>query len=172
MPTNNTQTCNSTANGAERYNTIQFLDRWCLPDYTTLPPNLKTNYDNLIGTVGLDDILRYAEDIWKSWPLYCIGFGSALVLVFFWNIALRCFAECLAYICIFGTFGGMIFLGWFIKEYGEKTYPKGDTTQYYMNILAYCCWGLSAIFFCIVMCAWSSIQISIKILKTSARVVS
>jgi len=171
-PTNNTMNCDSTNNGAERYNSIEFLERWCLPDYNTLPPGLKDNYDNMIGNIGIDDVLTYVYDIIRSWPLYCICFGSALVYVFLWNIALRLFAECLAYICIFGTFAGMIFLGWFIKEYGEKTYPEGDTSKKYMDIMAYCCWGLSAIFFCIVMCAWSSIQISIKILRTSARVVS
>lgn len=111
----------------------------------------------MIGEIGLDDIMRYAEDIVKSWPLYLIGLGSALVLVFLWNIGLRLFAECLAYICIFGVFTGMIFLGWFVKEYGDKTYPEGDTTKKYMDIAAYVCWAASAIFFCIVMCAWNSI---------------
>jgi choline transporter-like protein 2/4/5 len=171
-PTTNTPDCNSTNNGAEPYNTIKFLDRWCLPDYSQLPVGLKENYDNIVGGIGLDDVYLYVDDIIKSWPLYCIGFGSALALVFLWNIALRLFAECLAYICIMGIFGGLIFLGWFVKEYGDKTYPEGDTTKKYMDIMAYTCWVMSAIFFCIIMCAWESIQISITILRTSAKVVS
>lgn len=126
----------------------------------------------MIGSIGIDDIMTYGYDIVKSWPLYAIGFGSALIFVFIWNIALRLFAECLAYICIFGTLAGLIFLGWFVKEYGQTEYPEGDTTQKYMNILAYTLWALSGIFFCVIMCAWNSIQISIKILRTSARVVS
>ena len=41
-----------------------------------------------------------------------------------------------------------------------------------MDIAAYVLWTLTGIYVCAVLCAWGSIKISIKILKTSARVVS
>jgi hypothetical protein len=38
------------------YKTVNFLNRYCVPDVTTLLETQKPLYNNMIGTVGLDDI--------------------------------------------------------------------------------------------------------------------
>jgi len=126
----------------------------------------------MIGSIGIDDIMIYIDDIIVCWPIFLSAIGSCIVLVFFYNILLRCCAEILAWISIITVGLGMTALGYFVRVYGKDNYPEGDTTQYYMSIASYVIWGLTLIYFCAVLCAWESIKISIKILKTSAKVVS
>ena len=110
------------------YDSSLFIDRWCLPVYDTLPDTVKSNYDNIIGSLGLDDIQEYIRDIEKGVNLYLLCIGTCLVLIFFYNWMLRCFAEILTWIAIFAVAAGLGFLGWFVMDYSAVNYPDGDTT--------------------------------------------
>lgn len=73
----------------EPYDSSLFLDRWCIPVYSTLPESIKDNYNNVVGSIGLDDIELYARDIRLSWKVYLISIASIFVLIFLWNLMLR-----------------------------------------------------------------------------------
>jgi hypothetical protein len=73
----------------EPYDSQLFLDRWCLPVYSTLPASIQDNYNDVIGSFGLDDIEMYARDIRLSWKVYAISVFTCFVLIFFWNLMLR-----------------------------------------------------------------------------------
>ena len=47
----------------EPYDSYLFLDLYCFPDYDSLPISLEDNYDNMIGSFGIDDIEVYVRDI-------------------------------------------------------------------------------------------------------------
>jgi len=53
-----------------------------------------------------------------------MSLGSVLVLVFIWNMFLRCAGECLAWVTIFVVGAGLGVGGYFIKDYGEKNYAE------------------------------------------------
>lgn len=112
----------------EPYDTVLFLDRWCMPVYNTLPPSIQDNYNNVVGSFGLDDIEMYVRDIRLSWKVYAICTVTCFVLIFFWNLMLRAFAEVLAWISIFIVGAGIVTLGFLIKYYADSNYPEGDTT--------------------------------------------
>jgi hypothetical protein len=101
-----------------------------------------------------------------------MSIGSVLVLVFIWNMLLRCAGECLAYITIFAVGGGLGFLGYFIKTYGEENYIEGDSDHKAMQITAYVIWGLTGLYFLIICCMWGSIKISVKVLAVAAKVIA
>lgn len=71
------------------YDSRLFLDRWCFPVYSSLDPSLTTEYNNVIGQFGLDDLEMYARDIRLSWKVYLICVFSIFVLIFFWNLMLN-----------------------------------------------------------------------------------
>ena len=110
------------------YDSSVFLDRWCLPVYETLPANIKTNYDNVIGSIGLDDVQSYIRDIERAAYLYLLCIGTILVLIFLYNWMLRCFAEVLTWIAIFSVGAGLFVLGWLVKDYAAVNYVEGDRT--------------------------------------------
>lgn len=155
----------------EPYDSKLFLDRWCFPQYSTLPPSIQSNYNNIIGSFGLDDVEMYARDIRLSWKVYLMGIVTCFVLIFFWNLMLRQFAEILAWISILIVGIGIVTLGFLIKYYADANYPEGDSTQKWLNYASYVVWSLAGIYALIVLCSFYAIKISIKVLRVSAKVI-
>lgn len=153
------------------YDSKLFLERWCFPVYETLDPVVKARYDNVIGGFGLDDIDMYARDIRLSWKVYLICVFSVFVLIFFWNLMLRMFAEILAWISIFVVGIGLLALGFFIKYYADANYPEGDSTQKWLNIASYVVWAMFGIYVLAVLCSFMAIKISVKVLRVAAKVI-
>jgi hypothetical protein len=111
------------------YDTINLFGIWCFPDFSSLSDQEQIFYNGVVGDLGLDDLFQYGRDIIDAWPLYLYSLGSILVLVFIWNMFLRCAGELLAWITIFAVGFGMGFLGYLIQTYGQKEYPEGDNTR-------------------------------------------
>lgn len=89
---------------------------------------MTSNYNNLIGSFGLDDIEMYARDIRLSWKIYLICIATTFILIFLWNLMLRNFAEMLAWLSIFIVFVGIVAIGFAVKYFADNNYPEGDTT--------------------------------------------
>jgi hypothetical protein len=132
---------------------------------------LTSNYNDLIGSFGLDDIEMYARDIRLSWKMYLICIATTFILIFFWNLMLRHFAEMLAWLSIFIVFVGIVAIGFAVKYFADNNYPEGDTTQKWLNYTAYTVWGLSGLYVLVVLCAFYAIKISIKVLRVSAKII-
>ena len=154
-----------------QYATTTFLDRWCIPVYNELPESVKSNYDNLVGSIGLDDVQGYIRDIERCWKVYLIAIATCMVIVFLYNWFLRCFAEILTWIAIILVGCGIFGLGWLVKDYATVNYPEGDTTQKWLNIGAYTIWVLLGVYALAICCMFYSIKISVKVLKTSATII-
>ena len=169
VPANSEGICEITGDG---YDSSLFLDRWCLPIYNTLPTKIKSNYDNVIGSIGLDDVQSYVRDIEHSWRLFLASIGTCLAIIFLYNWMLRCFAEILTWIAIFAVAGGLGLLGFFVMDYGAVNYPEGDTTQKWLNIAAYTIWVLLAIYLLCICCMYYSIKISVRVLKTASKIIT
>lgn len=82
----------------------------------------------MVGSLGLDDVEIWLRDIREAWPVYCICVPLSLVLIFFWNLLLREFAEILAWVSIILVGICFIALGAFVRLYADNNYPEGDTT--------------------------------------------
>lgn len=165
--TSNVQNCNPNY----AYNSTLFLERWCTPVYTDLPSQYTDQYNNVIGSYGLDDVEIWLRDVRESWPVYCICVPMVLILVFIWNLLLRTFAEILAWVCIWVVGLSFLGLGFFVWFYADATYPEGDSTQKWLQIASYAIWTLTVIYFLIVCCTYYAIKISARVLKVSARIV-
>ena len=95
-----------------------------------------------------------------------------MLLIFSYNWMLRCFAEILTWIAIFAVAGGLFALGWFVKDYGVTQYPHDDTTQKWLNIAAITIWVLLGIYCLFVCCSYYSIKISVRVLRTSSKIIT
>jgi len=149
-----------------------FLDRWCLPIYDTLPQSLKNDYDNVIGSIGLDDVQSYVRDIERSVNLYYVCIGTCFVIIFLYNWFLRCFAVWLTWIAISIVGFGLAALGWLVMDYGAVNYVEGDNTQKWLNIAAYALWTLTGIYCLMICCLYYSIKISVRVLKTASKIIT
>lgn len=143
--------------------------------YSELPYSFnqtQEEFNNIIGSIGLDDIQSYAEDIALSWYIYLIAIPITFILIFLWNWMLRLFAQTLAWISIV-TVGLMIVaLGFGLKYYAGTNYRAEDSTYKWLTYAAYTTWGLAGVYVLVILCTYYAIKISIKVLKVSAKIVS
>jgi solute carrier family 44 (choline transporter-like protein), member 2/4/5 len=110
----------------EAYDSRLFIDRFCVPVYDSLPVSLEGNYNDLIGSYGLDDLELYVRDIRESWIIYLIAIPSIFVLIFIWNLCLRLFAEILVWVSIILVGFMIAALGFGIMFFAGENYPPGD----------------------------------------------
>lgn len=154
------------------YDSKLIFDRWCLPIYDSLDASVQDNYNNIIGSFGIDDLQSYAMDIREGWKVYLISMLSIFVLIFFWNLMLRLFAEILAWISIFIVGAGIVALGFVCNYYSTTTYPNGtETQQKWLHYLAITLWSLAGFYGLVVLCCFYAIKISIKVLRVSAKII-
>jgi len=148
------------------------VDRICVPVYNKMPESIKENYYNLIGEIGLDDIEAYIRDIMVSWEVYLLCIATCFVFIFLYNWALKVFAEILAWISIFLVGVGLIALGFFLDFYSDEYVADEDENKKkWLTIFAYTSWVLFVIYLLLICCLYYSIKISIKVLKTSAKII-
>lgn len=155
------------------YATVNFLNRYCIPNLGSLVDSAAQTplYNNMIGTVGLDDLNQWVDDIIQCPNVYYIAIGSSLVLIWLWNLMLRSFAEVLAWLSIIIVGVGLFVSGFLVRDYAIENYPEGTSTQKWLNISAYVIWGLLGIYLIAILCCWYSLKIAIKVLRTAARVI-
>ncbi len=111
-------------------------------------------------------------DIRLSWKVYLISIGTVFVLIFFWNLMLRAFAEILAWISIFIVGAGIIALGFICDYYSTTSYPNGTVTQQkWLHYAAITLWSLAGFYTLVVLCCFYAIKISIKVLRVSAKII-
>ena len=96
-----------------------------MPVYSSLPESVLDNYNNAVGSFGMDDIEIYVGDIRTAWKIYLISIPVCFVLVALWNLFLTLFAEILIWIAI--IFVGLCIgvLGLAVYLYGDKYVPTG-----------------------------------------------
>lgn len=111
-------------------------------------------------------------DIREGWKVYLICILSIFVLIFFWNLMLRAFAEILAWISIFIVGAGIVALGFVCNFYSVTSYPNGtETQQKWLHYLAITLWSLAGFYGLVVLCCFYAIKISIKVLRVSAKII-
>lgn len=110
--------------GPGPYATINFLNKYCVPNVNQLPIAQKEIANNMIGTLGLDDLNQWIDDMLNCPNVYLICIGSTLVLIWLWNLFLRAFAEVLAWLSIFIVGVGLLASGFLVKNYGIANYPE------------------------------------------------
>jgi hypothetical protein len=121
----------------------------------------------------LNQVDMWINDTMQCPKVYLVAVGSALVLIWLWNVFLRSFAEVLAWISIFVVGVGLVAVGFLIRNYNIANYPEGteSATSKWLNIASITFWVLSGIYFLAVLCCWYSIKIAIKVLRVAARVI-
>ena len=143
--------------------------------YDELPADSLINqeeFENMIGSIGLDDIETYAEDIRLCWVIYLMAIPLTLILIFLWSWLLRLFAYVLAWISILTVGILIVALGFGLKYYAGATYRAEDSTYKWLNYAAYTLWALDGIYVLIIICTYYAIRMSIKVLKVSAKIIS
>mmetsp|Transcript_21700 Transcript_21700/g.26715 ORF Transcript_21700/g.26715 Transcript_21700/m.26715 type:complete len:182 (+) Transcript_21700:471-1016(+) len=143
-----------------------------MPVYSSLSSDDRVYYDNVIGTIGLDDVMSYVRDIERAKYLYLVAIGTCLTIIFLYNWMLRCFAEILTWIALCSVAAGLFALGWMIRDYGAVNYVEGDSTQKWLNIAAYTIWALLGIYCLVICCLYYSIKISVRVLRTAAKIIT
>jgi len=96
-------------------------------------------------------------------------------VVVLYNILIRYLAKLLIWLSVIGTGVLMIALALFLRDYHQKNYVDittnsetvGDVLQYTIYVL----YGLTGLYFLMVLCLCKDIAVSVAVLKTAAVIV-
>mmetsp|Transcript_10816 Transcript_10816/g.16438 ORF Transcript_10816/g.16438 Transcript_10816/m.16438 type:complete len:141 (-) Transcript_10816:780-1202(-) len=95
-----------------------------------------------------------------------------LVVAVIYNFFLRIFAKSIIWVSIIGTGVLLLLLALFLQKYHNDNYPdtnpNKDTTGHLLQISVYVLYGLTGLYFLIVLCLFRNIAVSIAVLKTSS----
>ena len=139
----------------------------------------------MIGSFGLDDIEQFYEDIIDAKMIYLYAFLTCFLVTLVYNIMLRYFARVLVWASIMVTGAAMIITSVLLKKYYDEWYNPATTTHItpqgtpiysesmgnIIKITGYVFYGLTALFFCMIMCMYKNIKISIAVLQTASVIV-
>jgi hypothetical protein len=163
------------------YGTKPLLGRLCFPDFDKLPAEFdRASFDNIVGSFGVDDIESIYEDLIDAKMIYLYCFLTCFVVTIIYNIILRFFAKILVWVSIILTGTCLIVGSIVLTKYHKDTYSQTlpDGTQKYsesmgkiIKVSCYVLYGLTAIYWCAILCMFNNIRISIAVLQTAAVIV-
>lgn len=106
------------------YGTIPFIGKFCLPNMDKLPDGLgsEIDFDNIIGSFGVDDIQEYYNDIMVAKWAYLYATLTCLAVAIIYNVILKFFAKPLIWISIIATGIGILALALFLQNYHNNKY--------------------------------------------------
>lgn len=85
---------------------------------------------------------------------------------------MRLFAGPIVWLSIIGSLVGIIYLGFYLRDYADKKPDDGSNTKSWLRGCSYASWGLAAIFCLVVLCMINNIKIATAVMKTSAVFIS
>jgi Plasma-membrane choline transporter len=87
-------------------------------------------------------------------------------------ILVRQFAGPIVWLSILVGFTGLIGGGVYLHFYQVDKYDDGSSTKKWIQYAAYACWVFAGIYALCVLCLYTSIQIAVAVMKTSAIFIS
>lgn len=100
---------------------------------------------------------------------------SGLFVVVLYNILIRYLAKLLIWISVIGTGAAMIGLALFLRAYHQENYvdknTNSETLGTWLQISIYVLYGLTGLYFLMVLCLCKDIAVSVAVLKTAAVIV-
>ena len=158
------------------YGSKNIFDKFCIPSLSAADQFLNsTDADNLIGEFGVDDIQQYYEDIKDARMVYLYCMGTCLVITVLYNVILKFFARLLVWLTILITGASLVAGSYFLTDYHKVYYVDtkihSDDMGKLIQVACYILYGVTAIYCCMVLCMFQSINISIAVLKTSALII-
>ena len=165
----------TTVTGYIGYGTKSLVGKLCYPNLNKLPAEFadRHQFDNVIGSFGVDDIEAIYEDILDAKMIYLYCFFTCFVVTIVYNIILRFFAKILVWVSIILTGGILIISSILLTKYHSETYSErladgtlknSESMGNIIHIFCYVLYVLTAFYWCAVMCMFNNIRISIAVL--------
>lgn len=85
-----------------------------------------SDYDNIIGSFGLDDAQEVAEDIEEGWYVFLITFGTCILVTCIYAILISKLTGLIIWISILGTGVGILCTAHMLSHHGRIIRPKMD----------------------------------------------
>ena len=159
------------------YGTDPLFGLFCLPDVEHLPKAIidDLSLHDLVGSFGLDDIQQAFDDfLTAKWAYLYIGISGLFVVVLY-NILIRYLSKLIVWCSVVGTGAAMIALALFLRDYHQKHYVDIDTNSEdvgnIIQITIYVLYGLTGLYFLMVLCLCKDIAVSVAVLKTAAVII-
>jgi len=104
---------------------------------------------------------------------YLVAVFTGLFVVILYNLLIRFFAKLLIWLSVIGTGIGIGVLAYFLNHYHTQNFAdKEDSTAGdVLKVAVYILYGLTGLYFLIVLCLCKDIAVSIAVLKTSAIII-
>jgi len=151
-----------------RYNTTQYLGKYCLPKESELPASLKGSYNAIVSWLQLDLISQWISDVLKAWPILVISLFLALIFCLLFMYLIEWFAAILAWVCIIASFLFLVALGFFFWFNKDSDKNKNSNNSTYNIIWASLCWAGALAIFLFVCCFCKALRIAIGVIQASA----
>ena len=136
------------------------MSRYCLPNSDIAKKELMSRVAS--GNLGL-----YMGDLATAWWVILVMAGITFVLSFLYLLLLRWFAKPLIYIS-FLTIMALLIGGGFYVFFLASRYDPADHTYQVMHGIGILLWILSGIYFLILCCCWSRIQLGTAVIEAAS----
>ena len=120
-----------------------------------------------MNTLTDGDLGKYMSDLGTAWWIFLVMAGISTVLCLIYMFLLRCFAKPILYLS-FLVIMALLVGGGFYVFFLNTRYSDGDHTKSVMKGMGILLWILSGIYFLVLCCCWSRIQLGAAIMEAAS----
>lgn len=114
-------------------------------------------------------MISWISDLVTTWPIILASVGFSFIIIIFYMLLVRCFAEAIAYLTIILILAALAGLGYVFQA--RSDYYKSvndDTYELTMKVLCGICYSLAGIWLLVVIFMCNRIRLAIALIKTVA----
>lgn len=111
------------------------------------------------------------RDILRAWQIYLICTTVAFLLALLYCLLLSCCAGVVVSFLVVGLLGGLIALGFFLKQQYDSMASGSELSGENPNPYFYgywICWGTAGVLALVVCCMWSRIMLAVSVIQATA----
>jgi len=137
---------------------------YCLPVYDDLSTSQQAGFEAMMAEFSASFFGSYANDVYKARWVILTSIAIGIVFTFIYITLMRYFASTLAWVSVGLVQLGLIMMGFFFWN-ERRTTDEQSTGLWWAMFFA---WLSAGIFYCFLACNWSSLQVSVAVIKVTS----
>ena len=144
------------------YPSTLYIDKYCIPEFSNVSISGFNSYTQ--------EIQRNIGDVETSIPIIGASIGIAIVMSFFYIWLMKCCVGVLVWGTVVAILVGGLVLGYSVLQSADDDNLSDDDKDI-RTYASYAIWGITGIFFVIIIFARNRIRIAIQVIKSAGRAI-